>query len=422
MIANALLVPVESPPTLMEIKRTLLTYDNVYLFDPADRDMIPRHMFLNAYSGGLTPFAPDLPSPVRPMGKIKEYDDSFSSLFEAAQSATNSGHLQIYRPDTSNDPKPGLAWFRDPVPYFYPGKYAFVTAHYRGLAYQREFLQLAMPSRNSLHALISDSSTDWESIAPGGLDDTPLAFESRGTNVKFYPDLASLYDGDCAIDLSLNNLARNRLGSFTRAAMEAHESGLNVITSDRGIQRVLNKLSSYVDFKDVAESSDRFEQLQLLNRVSRIVVSEYVDDDLINSKSFPEILKLRDRAWGKERENRIKLMGEIREMAATSSNEAGFEHQVRKALDKYIQANTPYLTSLKSNGMQVVISLIASTASGLGSDWLFRPLPTSTSLMISIATGIVSTISQQFAAHYDVRKSRSYEGYSIGGAYDPFLK
>ena len=40
-MANAFLIPSEQPPSLLDIKRALLTYEQVHLPSPDDRELIP---------------------------------------------------------------------------------------------------------------------------------------------------------------------------------------------------------------------------------------------------------------------------------------------------------------------------------------------------------------------------------------------
>jgi hypothetical protein len=80
MIYRTLLGPSETPPTLREVKRALLTFDKVLLTDPKDRDIIPPQAFMIAL--GLPPIMGGNFGPVRPLGKSPGYDDEFDKLLE----------------------------------------------------------------------------------------------------------------------------------------------------------------------------------------------------------------------------------------------------------------------------------------------------------------------------------------------------
>ena len=93
MIYEALLAPHESPITLREIKRALLTYDKLILIDPDDRDMMPSNAFMSTIMG-MPLFGIDI-GPIRPMGKTSEYDEEFAKTLDICQRATKEGLIKV---------------------------------------------------------------------------------------------------------------------------------------------------------------------------------------------------------------------------------------------------------------------------------------------------------------------------------------
>lgn len=92
MIYEALIVPHERPPSLLEIKRALLTYDKVILVDPRDRDLMPSTLFWSSIT--------DLPlgiaaGSVRPMGKSEGYDNEFYRVLKACSVAVGQNLVQV---------------------------------------------------------------------------------------------------------------------------------------------------------------------------------------------------------------------------------------------------------------------------------------------------------------------------------------
>ncbi len=74
MIYESLIAPSESPTSLMDIKKAILTYDKVILIDPADRDWMPTTLMDSAMMPtGFSVIGTSGP-PVRPMGKRIAYD------------------------------------------------------------------------------------------------------------------------------------------------------------------------------------------------------------------------------------------------------------------------------------------------------------------------------------------------------------
>src|SRR6185312_6295538 len=94
---DALLIPRERPPDLREIKKALLTFDRVFLFEPQDRDVIPPAAFMMAASGGLMPIA--LPAnAVLPLGKAPGFDDEFEAVSAAIDFGKAEGVIETIVP------------------------------------------------------------------------------------------------------------------------------------------------------------------------------------------------------------------------------------------------------------------------------------------------------------------------------------
>ena len=90
---ECLIAPTESIPNLNAVKRALLTYDKVILVDPNDRDLFPGTLFTTAM--GMPPIISIDSGPVRPMGKLPNYDNDFDELCTHLQPAISDGIVQI---------------------------------------------------------------------------------------------------------------------------------------------------------------------------------------------------------------------------------------------------------------------------------------------------------------------------------------
>lgn len=93
MIYSSLLVPHESPTTLREVKRALLSYDRSILVDPADRDFMPSNAVMAAIMG--IPIFGISTGPARPMSKAPEYDTEFEQLVETCRPAIEQGLIEV---------------------------------------------------------------------------------------------------------------------------------------------------------------------------------------------------------------------------------------------------------------------------------------------------------------------------------------
>jgi len=88
MIDNSLIISTESPYDPESIKRTLLTYDKIYLFSPENRDIIPSNIYMKLTTG--MPMGMSM-EPVRPLSKTADYNSRFEKIVEEFDSAIKQG-------------------------------------------------------------------------------------------------------------------------------------------------------------------------------------------------------------------------------------------------------------------------------------------------------------------------------------------
>jgi len=93
MIYECLIAPSESPTSLREIKRALLTYDKVFLIDPSDRDIMPSSSWMATTSG--MPFFSMPCGPIRPMGKTIGYDNIFERIIDECRLGIEQGLIEV---------------------------------------------------------------------------------------------------------------------------------------------------------------------------------------------------------------------------------------------------------------------------------------------------------------------------------------
>ncbi|WP_206526181.1 hypothetical protein, partial [Mesorhizobium sp. M7A.F.Ca.MR.148.00.0.0] len=93
MIYETLFSPTEYVPSSLELKRALLTFDRVLLFDPDDRDFFPPQAFTIAM--GMPPIFGMNIGPVKPLGKAPGYDDAFQRLLDEFSVAGRQGLVDV---------------------------------------------------------------------------------------------------------------------------------------------------------------------------------------------------------------------------------------------------------------------------------------------------------------------------------------
>jgi len=199
---EALIVPTEASPNLREIKRALITYDRVILVDPGDRDVIPPTAFMTAM--GMPPFIGINTGPVRPMGKLPDYDREFERTFDSLKPAREAGLVEVQSSyDRSQMQGMTIGGVQTGG---YPLNTRFLFWLYRSMASDKEFLEDALRSDRQFlrDALPRSEQLALEGRGDGGINDIgPLPLlETEG----FTDD----------VRLSLTKIARLRIAAFVK--------------------------------------------------------------------------------------------------------------------------------------------------------------------------------------------------------------
>jgi hypothetical protein len=204
---QALVVPRETPTTLREIKRALLTYDKVIVLDPNDRDMMPSSLIMPAVAG--LPFFPQMNlGPARPLGKTADYDDFSQRTIDKCTEAIQQGVLEITTTHKPRLPQGILALAAGPVDRDYPLNPVFVLSLYRRMASQTSLLELALSdgvaSRKEDHARLHEIATRGIADASGSMG-PPLPLVSDPAIEESVREAATL-------------VARSRIGVLIKIA------------------------------------------------------------------------------------------------------------------------------------------------------------------------------------------------------------
>lgn len=317
MIYQALLAPTETPHSLREIKRALLTYDKVFLIDPDDRDVIPSNAFMSTILG-MPLFGFNMGA-VRPSGKIRNYDDQFTKTLEFSKKAIDQGLIEIqstYQKAEENQFTIGG------VPTGgYPLNTQFVFWLYRSMA--------------------SD---------PGFLSEATLGIEHYAANLDEHPDLALKGIGDGAIndiaalpllgksndselDTALSNIARSRIASFIKYSGYCEAKNLIPVFSSPAYFGIANRLLKNATRTFESEDGDRYWSKR--NRVLNFCHEEFLVDEKLDALSISDVISLRTKAWGQQARAREELFRSVFTLAREIESDDDFSKRVAPLIQKY---------------------------------------------------------------------------------------
>src|SRR5579872_612330 len=345
MIANGLLLQTEFPPLLDDIKRALLTYDHVYLYAPDDRDIMPSELY-NAAAFGLPMGFGGVP--VRPLGKVIDYDDAFQRTVEQCEAAFDQGCLSIL-PCAAPHVDPTMQGARlvlgtPPTPPNQPNPQRLL-GYYRALA---TLSSMVTGIGRSLDALPLLTDANVERIAPKGIDDQKVTFEVVGATQKTSLPAVALYEGFAHTDderVVLTRICLARLAALVRALAHCEMLGLQPYTTDVGYSSVLQQLSANARDAIVEATQDQEADIdavaaRLLSRLHNLVMSEFIDQEAVHAMSVSEVLKLRSKSWGTAGEQREAMMRSLWLLSRNAKNSEDFDQACRTTLEEYRRARS----------------------------------------------------------------------------------
>lgn len=284
MIRSAYIAPTESAPRLIDVKRALLTYDEIYLPDPGDRELIPRQSYMMAL--GFPPIMGFDMGPVRPMGKTSQYDNDFDRLMDDLYVARNDECVKVvstYDLSSSDGISVGAVMMGD-----YPLHPNFMFNAYRNVASDKENLETAIRGDAWLMSLTDEEVNSL--AAPSALADNRL---NDGPEL---PQLESPLSRE-NLRSSLTAIARARLGSAIKSVGYcASKDIVPIFTSSSFEALVATYASRATEVIDYVGEEDPY----WLNRRRALKVAheEYLDDNVLAEMPVSEILSLRSKAWG----------------------------------------------------------------------------------------------------------------------------
>jgi hypothetical protein len=411
---SALLIPRERPPDLVELKKALLTFDRVFLFEPADREVIPPATLMMAASGGMMPIGLQT-HPVLPLGKAPGFEAEFESVAAAIDFGKAEGLIEtiVPPPDLSGRLYIGNV----PVGPDTPNS-AFVLGVLRHFATDQEMLNDAVATAFPL-ADLDDAAL--EALAPNG---------SGHQEINTLPSPV-MYGGPVpseALREVVTRLARARLGAVVRALATAHNKKLQPIADDQGLASVIQRMSHRLETIDAAlpGEEDDHRLLDRLGRLHRIVLTESFVGSSLDTIPLEDLMRLRTKAWGNSQQHRQRLLETLRHLALEEESAQAFEVRCRQELDNYRRSREQAQHDWTNLRIKVECT-IGAAASGMTSGVVQKILGTgSIETLLILGTVIIPLAGEYIPAVRDrlraEREMKSSAGYSLATPYRTLLK
>lgn len=320
MIYECLIAPSESPNSLLEIKRALLTYDKVKLIDPSDRDVMPSNTFMSAIMG-IPLFGMNMGA-IRPMGKVLGYDEIFEKITQSCQPAIEQGLIEVISTYDIPSTQGNLTIGGVPTGG-YPLNTQFVFWLYRNMSQDQQFLAQAISG--SKKRLLENSKLTEElalkGLGDGGINDIPALPLISDTNL-------SKEQQEC-----LTQIARARIASMIKYAGFCEMKELVPIFNGSVYGNIVAQLLN--NAHTVLEEIEEDHYWLRRNRVLELCHEEFLNEETLNSMSIGQVIKLRTKAWGEQAKSREALFSSVGEISLEIDSQSLFKVKARELIGKY---------------------------------------------------------------------------------------
>ena len=423
MIANSIILPTEQPIDIHDIKRALLTYDKVYIPSPDDRELLPPNTYLNVLieSLGFQPMPMGMPDgPIKPLGKIDNYDEIFEKIIHECKDAISQGNIEILgAPKYEQSATIGGV----PIPNDTPNP-LFTYLNYRKISENAEFVNLMY---KGLEKLNLDEIKDISKLAPYGRETEEQSVNDIKRPAKALIERQGLDNESIQL---LSNLCHTRIGVLVKYLGYSFNKQLHPFTSDIGYANVISKLE--FNFIGTVESIESDEELlkkqKRLAALHNLILSEFIDPLKVDSLNINQILKQRTKAWGKTQESRAKLINELNEIAFDCDSDSKFERACEIKFKDFLKVASDY--HHEADKLKIML-LVDANLFFFMKDSEFQLLekilkaPSLETLLIVGTMGIVY-VKQHLTAVLDIVKKaeerRQATGYAIYTNYKYLLK
>lgn len=372
---STFIIPSERVPDIGAIKKALLCYDEVLLSDPADRDLFPPQVYLQAVAGmgGLPFMFGGNVGAVRPLGKIKNYDRDFESLLEQLSVPVREGLVKVV---STYDRQSELGTDEIRIGTISTGGYplnpSFVLQVYRSFARQPD-LQQCVLDPGAIQAAICEENYE------------TLSLKGVGDGLMLNLPALELLDAPGFNDeqqKSISMVARGRLGALVKYTGFCEQKDLVPSYASEGYSRSWTKILS-----DVNEliAPDPFWSAR--GRVLDVAFEVLLGPGRLEELTIHDILKLRTRVWKKFEADRLSFFDSIFELASNVEGN-GFEREVRKKIEGFRKTAGDLEAERKCLNLRIKLG-IGQYALGVG---LALSNPNAMSLLQSPFNSVAATL------------------------------
>ncbi|MBK8173476.1 MAG: hypothetical protein IPK60_24510 [Sandaracinaceae bacterium] len=338
-VASALLLPTEASPSIGDVKRALLFFDELHLVGPDDRELLPRlaAMAVVTPMGGF--MGRDM-GPVLLLGKAPGFDDDFGQLIDACK-RSGAANKVVVRPTPPQ--QGGIVIGSIPVPAGTPPP-SWVFQLFRGLVASPDVMRDIAAGLGALENLTHEKLLGLS----GGVASNHFVL----TSAAWLPPVADVpfaVAADCV--RPLRDAAAARLGALVKALGIAQMHGLHPLTNDEGMGRILQRIhrrpSVAATDQDPADDAG-LAVVRLLDRYSKVVLNDEIAMRKLEDLSLKQVLRLRDHSWGVALDAREKMFAALHDVAREADSVGDFDRRLAELLDEYRRARAALSSDFRS--------------------------------------------------------------------------
>lgn len=388
MIYETLFSPTEYVPSSLELKRALLTFDRVLLFDPDDRDFFPPQAFTIAM--GMPPIFGMNIGPVKPLGKAPGYDDAFQRLLDEFSVAGRQGLVDVvssYDRSSSDSITIGAVQMGG-----YPLNPRFLLWAFRNIARDEDVVSTALEGDKWLFSLPDEIVQELaiQSAADGGINNDPaIAPIQRPLNRE-------------SLREEYSRIGRARIASAMKTIGFCASRRMVPFFGHASTGKIAARIASRANkVMDAVTEFDPFWATR--SQVMRIAHSEYIDETVLAAMPVEEVLKLRSRAWGHQAAARDEMLQSIAAISAEIGDAEDFQQHAQASVLAYRKEAEELEQERKSLGFQIkceVAKVVALTGSGGGAGL--------TGLLSQLQSGIGAAATLVAGCLYAIDKIKDY--------------
>jgi hypothetical protein len=287
------------------VKRLLLTHDEVYVLGPREIEMFPPSGF--SVACGMPAFGGSV-EPVRPLGKVPDYDNEFDRFIDECSQLTREGLLHVV--DYQPEPQPTLTIGNSAIGD-YPLNVQLVLSFYRQLIRDETLLNSAVdgellrivsdPTTRDLFATAGQADININGIGPAQEITTPLI--------------------DDAIRSDVSKAARSRVGNIIKTIGYAEIKGLTPYFVGKGYCRSVSRIGE--NFRLLLDGEKDPLSIRR-NSLINYTISEHFDEERLENMSISDVLSLRTigfSKYGKARDSFFNAVDHLSDRAEDMSDE-----------------------------------------------------------------------------------------------------